>query len=151
MKQRRRFRCRPTVPKRFLFFIGAVIWAYAAYRVSKLALKYISDINLPVWLTGLLGLVSLAVFFRFVFLNVSRRYIQRIRLLKAEKPCVFAFFGWKSYLLILLMIFMGVIFAKYEVIPYAIQGIFYIALSGSLCISALMFLKAGIDYKKNTP
>ncbi|HOI87972.1 MAG TPA: hypothetical protein PLV51_08940 [Lentimicrobium sp.] len=139
---------KPAVPKRLLFFAAAMVWAIAAYRVFLLALRYIPEGPLPVWVIAVLGLAGIAVFFNLVFLRVSRKYIRRIAEMEQKNPCLFAFFGWKSYLLIALMAGMGIVFAQYELIPLFLQGIFYISLSGSLLLSALMFINAGVLYKK---
>ncbi|PKP50125.1 MAG: hypothetical protein CVT94_02415 [Bacteroidetes bacterium HGW-Bacteroidetes-11] len=137
---------KPAVPKRWLFFLAAAVWVYAAFRVFKLAVLYVPEGPFPLWIEIVLGLIGFAVFFNFVFLKVSQKYIQRIAAMEQKNPCLFAFFGWKSYLLIAVMASAGVLFARYEVIPVFMQGIFYIALSGSLFMSAMMFVNAGILY-----
>ncbi len=142
---------KPGVPKRWLFFIAASVWGFASYRVLMLALKFAPEAPFPLWEVILLGLVGFTVFFNFVFLKVSRKYIRRIACIKQENPCFFAFFGWKSYLLIALMSSMGIVFAQLHLMPIFLQGIFYIALGGSLLMSALMFLNAGILYDGKLP
>jgi hypothetical protein len=142
---------KPSVPKRWLFYAGALVWGFAAYRVLLLAIRFAPASPFPLWEVIILGMVGLAVFFNFVFLRVSRKYIRRIACLKQQNPCIFAFFGWKSYLLIALMSSMGILFARFHLLPLFLQGIFYIALGGSLLLSALMFLNAGIVYDGNIP
>lgn len=142
---------KPSVPRRWLFFIGAAVWGFASYRVLMLALKFAPEAPFPLWEVILFGLVGFVVFFNFVFLRVSRKYIRRIACLKQGNPCVFAFFGWKSYLLIAVMASMGILFARFHLMPEFLQGIFYIALGGSLLMSALMFLNAGILYRGIRP
>ncbi|MBK6345758.1 MAG: hypothetical protein IPN08_06340 [Bacteroidales bacterium] len=142
---------KPSVPKRWLFFVGASVWGFAAYRVLLLAIRFVPEAPFPQWEVIILGIAGLAVFFNFVFLRVSRKYIRRIACLRQQNPCIFAFFGWKSYLLIALMSSMGILFARFHLLPLFLQGIFYIALGGSLLLSALMFLNAGIIYDGNIP
>jgi len=142
---------KPSVPKRWLFFIASAVWAFAAYRVLMLALKFAPEAPLPLWEVIVLGMVGFLVFFNFVFLKVSRKYILRISCLRNENPCLFAFFGWKSYLLIAVMASMGILFARFHLLPVFLQGIFYIALGGSLLMSALMFLNAGILFGGRRP
>ena len=142
---------KPSVPKRWLFFAAAAVWGFAAWRVLMLALKYAPAAPFPVWEVILAGLIGFALFFNYVFLKVSRKYIQRIACLSNENPCLFAFFGWKSYLLIAGMASMGIIFARFHLLPMFLQGIFYIALGGSLLMSAMMFINAGILYDGRRP
>lgn len=138
---------KPSVPRRWLFFIAAMVWVFAAYRVMLLALKFAPLSPLPVWLNLFLGFAGFGLFFFFVFSKVSRRYIKRIACLKQENPCFFAFFGWKSYLMISIMMTMGILFARFEVLPVFLQGIFYISLSGCLLLSAILFTTAGIRFR----
>lgn len=144
-------RYKPGVPKRWLFFIAAMVWGFAAYRVLLVALKFIPLAPMPVWEVVVFGIIGFALFFNFVFLKVSRKYIRRIACLRQENPCLFAFFGWKSYLLIALMSSMGIVSARFHLMPVFLQGIFYIALGSSLLMSALMFLNAGILYDGKRP
>ena len=139
---------KPGVPKRWLFFMAALVWAYAAYRVLKMAMQFVPESSLPLWGVIALGLIGFVIFFKLVFQKVSKKHIRRISTMEEKKPCLFAFFGWKSYLLIAIMVSMGILFARMEVLPLSLQGIFYIALGSSLFLSALMFLNAGIFYRK---
>ncbi len=139
---------KPGVPKRWLFFMAALVWAYAAYRVLKMALKFAPQSSLPLWVVVALGLIGFVIFFKLVFLRVSEKHIHRISSMEQKKPCLFAFFGWESYLLIVVMVSMGIFFARMEIIPLSLQGIFYIALGSSLLTSAFMFFNAGIHYKE---
>lgn len=140
---------KPGVPKRWLFFIAALVWAYAAFRVFKMAWLYAPDASLPMWEVIVFGLIGFVVFFNFVFLKVCRKHIRRITSMGKRNPCLFAFFGWKSYLLIAFMVSMGILLAHLHLIPLFLQGIFYIALGGSLLFSALMLLNAGILYHES--
>jgi hypothetical protein len=142
---------KPSVPKRWLFYIAAAVWGFAAYRVLMLALEFAPEAPFPLWEVLILGIAGLVVFFNFVFLRVSRKYIRRIACMRQENPCFFAFFGWKSYLLIAIMSVMGILFARFHLLPVVLQGIFYIALGGSLLLSAMMFLNAGILYDGRIP
>ncbi|MCO5264139.1 MAG: hypothetical protein M9901_14795 [Lentimicrobium sp.] len=138
---------KPAVPRRVLFFAAAGVWTYAAVRVFGLAYDFAPEGPMPLWMVVVVGLAGIAVFFNFVFLKISRKYIARIAGMEQKNPCIFAFFAWKSYLMIAVMATMGILFVRFEIIPLYLQGIFYIALSGSLLLSALMFINAGFLYK----
>ncbi len=144
-------RFKPGVPRQWLFFIAAFAWGFAAFRVLMLATVFAPLAPIPLWEVIISGIIGFAVFFNFVFLKVSRKYIRRIVCLKQENPCFFSFFGWKSYLLIALMSSLGILSARFHLLPLFLQGIFYIALGFSLLMSAMMFLNAGIFYNKHRP
>jgi len=53
--------------------------------------------------------------------------------------------------MITVMASMGILFARFHLMPLFLQGIFYVALGISLLISALMFINAGIFYPAKRP
>lgn len=142
-------RYKPAVSKRVLCFTGAALWAFAAYRVLKITFRAISLTDVPAWIVVISGLLGLYIFFSLVFKKVTRRNVQRIYALKSEKPCIFAFIGWKTYLIIFFMIGLSVLVEQFKLMPDWIEGIFFIALGGSLLLSAMIMLFAG--FSSNTP
>ena len=139
---------KPGVPKRWLFFIAAMFWAYAAYRVLGLVRLYMTESTMSQWEVITFGLIGLVIFFNLVFKKVCRKHIHRITFMEQKNPCFFAFFGWKSYLLIAMMVCMGIFFSRIHLMPVVFQSVFYIALGGSLFFSAIVLLNAGILYRE---
>lgn len=142
-----RERFKPSVPRRCLFFMAAFVWAFASWRVLMAALASLLQAPVSLWVDLLLGIAGFAVFFRMVFLRVSRRHIRRITALSSNRPCAFAFFGWKSYLLIAAMVFSGIMVSRLHLLPAFAEGIFYMALGLSLLLSSGMLASAGFRYR----
>ena len=137
-------RLKPAVSKRLLCIIGAGIWAFAGYRVLKITVKAIGLSTVPSWIIIPTGLIGLALFFFFVFRKVTSRNVKRIDNMKSEKPCIFAFISWRSYLMIFFMIGLSVLVERFQLMPPFVAGVFFIALGGSLLLSAMILLYAGI-------
>lgn len=136
-------RLKPSVSKRFLCLTGAAIWAFAGYRVLKITVKAISLSTVSSWIIIPAGLIGLAIFFTLVFRRVTKRNVKRIDSMKSEKPCIFAFISWKSYLMIFFMIGLSVLVERFQLMPPFVAGVFFIALGGSLLLSAIILIYAG--------
>ncbi|MDD3743367.1 MAG: hypothetical protein PHX54_07085 [Lentimicrobiaceae bacterium] len=141
-------RFKPAVPRRVLCFIGAALWAFAAYRVLKIPVTAIQETDVPAWIIAISGLLGFYIFYSLVFKRVIRRNVQRIYAIKSEKPCIFAFIGWKTYLIIFFMIGLSILIEKFKLMPAWIEGIFFISLGGSLLLSALILLRTGISLNR---
>ncbi|MBV2247549.1 MAG: hypothetical protein KUL83_10320 [Lentimicrobium sp.] len=141
---------KPAVSKRVLCFTGAALWAFASYRVLKITFRALSLTSVPAWIVVTSGLLGLYIFFSLVFKKVTKRNVTRIYSLKSEKPCIFAFIGWKTYLIIFFMIGLSILFERFKLMPAWVEGIFFIALGGSLLLSAIILLFAGFSTRPPT-
>lgn len=137
---------KPGVPKWALLFMGASLWAFAAYRILKMGIVFIERHAFHDWLNYLIGVIGFIPFFSLVFYKVSRKYIHRIKHLPQPKPCVFAFFSWRGYLIMSGMIAMGITVGRWSLIPELYKGTFFISLGLSLLASACMFTYEGFVF-----
>ncbi len=137
---------KPGVPRQVLVIVGAALWGFAAYRILKLSYIEIGHNALHVWINYLVGALGFLPFYWFVFRKVSKRYILRIINLKQDKPCVFAFFDIRGYVLMSFMISMGILISHWPVIPELYKGTFFVSLGLSLLASAIYYLYAGFRY-----
>jgi hypothetical protein len=101
-------RLKPGVPRPWLLAIAGVMWAAVGVMLWHLAWRWLKGLSVPV-AAGIAaaGLVAGVVVYKFGFSKIVGKNIRRISD-KPEKPCVFAFQAWKSYLLIAVMIALGV-------------------------------------------
>ncbi len=139
-------RLKPGAPKIVLILLGASLWAFAAYRILKSGISMIEHHALHHWLNYLIGLAGFVPFFLGIFRKVSKRYLSRIIHHRQEKPCVFAFFDLKGYLIMTFMITMGILFSRWSLIPDIYKGTFFISLGLSLLASAIVYLIEGVRY-----
>jgi hypothetical protein len=137
---------KPGVPRQVLVILGAALWGFAAFRILKMSyIKIDANARNP-WINYFIGILGFIPFYWFVFRKVSKRYILRIINLKSERPCVFAFFDIRGYILMSFMISMGILISHWSLISDIYKGTFFVSLGLSLLASAVYYLYAGFRY-----
>ena len=129
---------KPAVPKHWHLVIGGLMWSAVGVMLCRLALHWLEGIGgqSALWL-GLLGGVAAVAVYRFGFLKIARRNISRVCAF-SEKRCLFAFQAWKSYLIIVVMIIMGVML-RHSAIPRFVLALIYETIGGALFLSSLHY------------
>lgn len=137
---------KPGAPKFVLIFLGAALWCYAAFRILRLGIGMIERHALHHWVNYLIGLAGFIPFFLLVFRKVSLGYINRIKRHPSEHPCVFGFFDLRGYLLMSIMIGLGILFSRWQLIPELYKGTFFISLGLSLLASSIFYIFEGVKF-----
>jgi len=137
---------KPGVPKQVLVILAASLWGFASYRILKLSFIKIDENARNAWINYSIGVLGFMPFYWFVFRKVSKRYVLRIINMKEEKPCLFAFFDIRGYILMTFMITMGILISHWSLIPDLYKGTFFVSLGLSLLASAIYYLYAGFRY-----
>jgi hypothetical protein len=137
---------KPGVPKPVLIALGAALWGFAAYRILKLGFIFIEKNALHHMLNYLIGITGFVPFFMLVFRKVSLRYITRIKNLPQRRPCIFAFFDVRGYIIMSFMITMGILVSHWKVIPELYKGTFFISLGLSLLASSVFYIVEGVQF-----
>lgn len=137
---------KPGAPKIWIVILGAVVWLFAAYRILKIASENIHTGTGDEWLAYIIGFAGFIPFFLLVFRKVSKRYFFRIINHKQTKPCLFAFFDLRGYIMMSFMIAMGIAFHHMKLIPPQYKGIFLVSLGLSLFASSVYYLVEGYKY-----
>lgn len=128
----------PVVDKRFLVALSGILWTVVGIALCRLAVKWLSapDAENTVWL-GTAGIVLSLLIHHFGFLKLVDRNIARI-VAKEGKVCIFAFQPWKSYLIIMIMIGMG-IGLRHSSMPKPYLSIIYTGFGGAMLLSSLRY------------
>ncbi len=137
---------KPGVPKPVLIALGAALWGFAAYRILKLGFLFIEKHALHHMLNYLVGIAGFVPFFLLVFRKVSIRYVTRIKNLPQQRPCMFAFFDLRGYIMMSFMITMGIMVSHWKIIPELYKGTFFISLGLSLLASSLFYVVEGVQF-----
>lgn len=140
------YKFKPGASKIAIVLLGAAVWMFAAYRILKIAIENIHKSATYEWLDYLIGIAGFIPFFLLVFRKVSKRYFSRIVNHKYEKPCIFAFFDIRGYIMMSFMISIGIAFHHLKVIPPQYKGIFLVSLGLSLFASSVYYLIEGYKY-----
>jgi hypothetical protein len=134
---------KPATTRRGLLFMAGTAWAIAGGILAYRGVRFIDEAALHPVVLFLVGAVGGALFFAFMFRRVSARHIARIQNIAHERPCLFSFLSWKSYIMMTLMISLGVLLRSASFIPRDGLGTFYIMMSVPLLVSSFRFYRAG--------
>ena len=120
--------------------LAGLMWSVVGVALCHLAYVWLKAVPwsraLPL---GLLGVASALVAYRYGFLKIALKNIDRLCLL-TEKPCIFAFQAWRSYLIIVFMIALGIALRS-SPIPRHILAVIYTTIGGALFLSSLHFYR----------
>jgi len=139
-------RFKPGVPKQVLFLAAASLWGFASYRILKMAFIKIDHHSIHTWMNYVIGIVGFIPFYWYIFRKVGKRYVLRIINMEQEKPCIFAFFDIRGYVLMTLMIAMGITISRLNLMPDLYLGTFFISLGLSLLAAAIYYLYEGYRF-----
>jgi len=137
---------KPGVPKRALLFIAAMAWSIAALILFWRGHFFINEAHFPVsW--GLYISISLGfMFYLLLFSRISLSHSNRIFKLTVDKPCAFAFFSVKSYVMMIIMIAAGIFLRKTGAVNPVIIAVFYWIMGVPLLLSSFRFWYFGLNY-----
>jgi hypothetical protein len=131
-------RLRLDVDRRWLFAIAGVVWMAVGVLLLGYAVTWLAPVSVSLEIElGIAGLGVAAVFALFVFRGIVRKNIARIEGGPA-RASAFAFQGWKSYLVTVLMIVTGVVL-KRSAIPKPDLAVVYLGVGLGLMITSGLY------------
>jgi hypothetical protein len=136
----------PKVPKRALLFIAAFFWGYASLKIIVIGIRTYKSTDLHFWHLILISIPVYLLFHLLVFNKIIVKHTRRIVSKPNPSHCLFSFFDWKSYIIMVFMITMGISVRKYMLLPQQFIAEFYIGLGLALATSAIYLLYYGIRY-----
>lgn len=147
MEERKRIgqRLKPGIPRSWLLFLAALTWTFAGGMLVWKGVGYFPGTGSPGWKIPL-GISAGLLFYVLVFRKLSRKHSRRILELEPERPCMFSFFSWKSYLMMGLMITMGVSMKHAGIIPEKLLLPVYFGMGIPLLLSSLVFFRRFFSY-----
>lgn len=126
---------KPGVNKIYLFIIAGLMWFSVGIMLNTYAFHWLYDYNNSYsYLFASIGLVSAFIVYYFGFKKIVKKNIARITQL-SDKPCIFSFMSWKSYLMIAIMMKMGNL-ARTSSFPKHYLSIIYIIMGFALIFSS---------------
>lgn len=140
---------KPGIPKRYLFFVAAILWTFGG---GMLLIRGFSTVGFESWMKFLevgLSVSSGILFYVFMFSKISGKHILRIQNIALERPCLFSFFDFRSYILMSVMISFGVGLRLSGWIPMQTLSFFYIIMGTPLFFSSIRFYYSGVMNFRN--
>lgn len=132
-------RFKPTVPQKLLLVIAGAMWCGVGLMLVLMAYRWLSDYAGRAWVFAIPGLTAALLIHHFGFLRIVDRNLDRISRLP-DKPCAFAFISWKSYLIIVIMVSMGM-GLRHSSIPKPYLSIIYLGIGVALFLSGTRYFR----------
>ena len=137
---------KPGIPKKGLYLVAAIVWTFAGgMLISRGTLGLLNEghhLALEFIMGGILGIV----FYIFMFSKISAKHLTRISAIKLEKPCLFSFFNFRSYILMTIMITGGITLRVFNLIDHQVLFTIHVVMGIPLFFSALRFYKGWWNY-----
>ncbi|MEI6053031.1 MAG: hypothetical protein WCQ44_10040 [Opitutaceae bacterium] len=139
---------KPSVPKRYLLFVAAVVWTFAGGMLLFRGFSVLKFNSTGILIEEAVSIILGVVFYIFMFSRISQKHIVRIQNNPLERPCVFSFFNWRSYILMSTMISFGVTLRVTGIVPIQYLSVFYVIMGTPLFLSSVRFYVHGIKNLK---
>ena len=134
----------PAVSKNVLLLMAGVVWDAVGFMLLYLAFSWLlsaSAIHVSIYIAG--GILLALLVHHFGFLKIVNRNICRI-LEMDKKKCFFSFIPYKSYLIIVLMVFIGIVLRR-SMIPRYDLSILYIGIGLAMILSSVRYLRVFLN------
>jgi hypothetical protein len=129
---------KPAVSKYLLMALAGLMWSAVGIMLCRLAYVWLKAVPVSWALSlGSLGLISALAAYRFGFSKIALKNIFRLCLLP-DKTCIFAFQAWKSYLIIVFMVALGLTL-RHSPFPKHFLAVIYETIGGALFFSSFHF------------
>ncbi len=131
---------KPGVKRKYLILVSGLVWVAIGIMLNALAISWLSVLHIAsTWLYIVAGVILALIIHHFGFLKIVDRNLGRIKSLD-PKTCVFAFMSWKSYLLVIIMITLGILL-RHSPIPRNLLSIIYVGIGLALVLSSIRYLR----------
>lgn len=131
---------RPAVDKKFLVLLAGMVWCGVGIRLVSFAIPWLSNFDKGVEiLVYTIGFLAAIPIHHFGFLKIADKNLKRL-LPFTEKKCVFSFMTWKSYLIVLVMVSMGIAL-RHSAIPKQYLSVLYIGIGLALFLSGIRYFR----------
>jgi len=129
---------KPAVSKYLLMALAGLMWSVVGIILCRLGYVWLKAVHRSLALAlGSLGLILALTAYRFGFLKIALKNINRLCLL-SDKTCIFAFQAWKSYLIIIVMVMLGMAL-RHSPLPRHFLAVIYVTIGGGLFCSSFHF------------
>lgn len=129
----------PSVERKFLILIAGGIWLIVGVMLCSLASGWLQDTpGGRALMIGLTGIVLSLMIYHFGFMKLVKKNAGRI-LSASGKSCVFGFQPWRSYLIVVVMILLGITL-RHSRLPKNILAVIYTGFGLAMILSSLKYL-----------
>jgi hypothetical protein len=135
---------KPAVNKSFLLFLSGLMWFCVGIMLNSFAVHWLITYgNNYAYLFAGIGFMAALIIHHYGFLKLADKNLGRISFMK-EKPCVFSFMSWKSYIIVAVMVTMGITL-RHSSIPKQYLSMLYIGIGLALILSSIRYFRVLIS------
>lgn len=132
---------KPAVNRKWLIIISGLMWSGVGIFLNILAYNWLNSFNnKQILITVIIGLAVGLISARFGFGNIANKNVNRI-LAYPKHACIFAFQEWKSYILIVIMMSMGIFLRTTGIVPKYILAPMYIGMGTALFLASFKYYR----------
>lgn len=132
---------KPAVNRKWLIIISGLMWSGVGIFLNILAYNWLNSFNnKQILITVIIGLAVGLISVRFGFGNIANKNVNRI-LAYPKHACIFAFQEWKSYILIVIMMSMGIFLRTTGIVPKYILAPMYIGMGTALFLASFKYYR----------
>jgi hypothetical protein len=130
----------PAVDKKYLVFIAGLMWCGVGIMLISFAVSWLYQFkgNGTIFYYSAGFIAAIPIHF-WGFLGLAEKNINRILPLRGKR-CLFSFITWKSYIIVIIMISMGITL-RHSSIPKQYLSILYNGIGLGLFLSGVVYLR----------
>ena len=130
----------PSVDKRILVLLAGLMWCGVGIMLVRFAVIWLSPLGIRgagIYFAG--GFLAAMPIHHFGFLKIADKNLSRLLPL-TERKCLFSFMTWKSYIIVLVMVSMGIAL-RHSALPKRYLSILYNGIGLALFLSGIRYLR----------
>ena len=136
-------RINPRVDRKILILISGLMWCGVGIMLMVLAEAWMNNYSgKGKYLYYIAGFLIAMPIHHFGFLKLAKQNIKRLIPLSGKR-CVFSFITWKSYIILVIMISMGIML-RHSSIPKNYLSILYNGIGLGLFLSGIRYLRTAL-------
>jgi hypothetical protein len=139
----------PVVDKKFLVLLAGLMWCGVGIMLVSFAVIWLSRFDKKSFYFAA-GFIAALPIHHFGFLKIADKNLKRLLPLN-EKKCIFSFMTWKSYLIVLIMVSIGITL-RHSSVPKNYLSVIYIGIGLALFLSGIRYFRffLKLSQKKTT-
>jgi hypothetical protein len=140
----------PAVDKKILVLLAGLMWCGVGIMLILFAVTWLSKFNKDgVVFYYLAGFLAAMPIHHLGFLKIADKNLKRLLPL-TERKCVFSFMTWRSYLIVLVMVSMGIAL-RHSSIPKHYLSVLYNGIGLALFLSGIRYFRFFFNLVFNKP
>jgi hypothetical protein len=128
----------PSVDKRILVLLAGLMWCSVGIMLIRFSVTWLSPMGTRgAGIYYAAGFLAAMPIHHFGFLKIADKNLGRLLPL-SEKRCLFSFMTWRSYIIVLIMVSMGIAL-RHSALPKPYLSILYTGIGLALFLSGIRY------------